>query len=613
MRHDFKNIKNFFAKKTVARAIFICAAAAVFLLPQIAAAQTEMQTTMQPIQEQTGLPSDDIRVIIARVIRVMLGFIGLVALVIVLYAGYLWMTSGGDPAKIKKAKQWLTNGVIGLLIIFSSYSIVSFILNRLLAVTGGAPASSFEESAGIDIGGGGLGGGALGKVIVDHWPGRNAVDVPRNTNVMVRFAAPFDPLTVLTTDANLKCAEKTTCGRLNFSNIKIYQSKDQENGKWPIDNAKLVTAGIVTVSEDHKVFVFNPYDPEQPNQHLGSATEDVSYIVYLTGNIKKDNSKQSIFSGGISDYAWTFTTGTVVDETPPYVKSVVPVGPDKVARNQIIQINFSEPIIPPFHQTASGTGADADNEIYLKTDGGFVAGTFKVGLNGFRTIEFMTNQQCEGVSVNSCGDKVYCLPANATIGVTIKAGVLSDNPPLAIFPANGIVDAANNSLDGNHNGTAEGSPKDDYGWQFSTSGEIDVVPPIIEEMSPSINASNVDPSAAVAILFDSSISADSLFGNILLKGDSWDKWYTTKLEDKETQGKVVVGAKVIIDHGDFEKAPEKKAAFKYNTIVTSGVKDLLQNCFKPCKGPNCLNTQASCCPDPKTGACKPTLTAGCGL
>ena len=613
MHHNLKITKNFFANKTVARLFFIIAAAIVFLLPHFALAQIDLQSGIQPIQEQTGLPSEDIRVIIAKIIRIMLGFIGLIALCIVLYAGYLWMTSGGDPAKIGKAKKWLTNGVIGLLIIFSSYSIVSFILSRLLDVTGGVSIVSTDAGEGIDVGGGGLGGGALGKVVADHWPERNATDVPRNTNIMVRFGVAFDPNSVLTTDANLKCEENTLCGRLNFENVKIYQLKDQESGKWPQDKGKLVKDGIVMVSEDHKIFVFNPYNPESPKTHLGSPTENVSYVVYLTNNIKRDNSKQSVFQGAAPDYAWMFTTGTVIDETPPYVKSVVPVGPEKVARNQIIQINFSEPVIPPFHQTATGTGADADNEIYLKTGTEYVSGKFKVGLNGFRTIEFITDKECEGVKVNSCGEKVYCLPANAAIGVVIKAGILSAEPPMAVFPPKGIVDAANNSLDGNHNGKAEGPAIDNYGWTFSTSGEIDVVPPIIEEMSPAINEANVAPEAPVSILFDSSLSADSLFGNILLKGDNWDKWTAMKLDDGESQGKIVPSAKILINHGDFEKAPEKQTALKYSVTVTSGLRDLLQNCFKPCKGPNCANTQASCCPDSKTGICKPELKSGCGL
>ncbi|MBI5254756.1 TrbC/VirB2 family protein [Candidatus Falkowbacteria bacterium] len=608
-----KIIKKFFNQKTAVSALFVFCAAVVFLIPFVAAAQVDMQTDLQPIQEQTGLPTGDIRVIIAKIIRIILGFIGLIAICIVLYAGYLWMTSGGDPTKVGKAKKWLINGVIGLLIIFSSYSIVSFILSRLLAITHGIPIVSSTEDAVIDVGGGGLGGGALGKVVADHWPGRNATDVARNTNIMVRFGTAFDPYSILKTDDNLKCEEKTICGRLNYNNIKIYLLKDQEKNQWPQDDAKLIKDGMVTVSEDHKIFVFNPYNPEDPKKYLGSSTEDVSYVVYLTQNILKQGSKKTIFESNAPDYAWMFTTGTTIDQTPPYVKSVVPLGPDKVARNYIVQMNFSEPIIPPFHQTASGTGADADNEIYLKTSSGYISGNFKVGLNGFRTVEFITDKECEGVKVNSCGEKIYCLPADATIGVTIKAGQLSNEPPMALFPPKGIVDGAGNSLDGNHNGVSEGQPNDNYNWLFSTSGEIDVIPPIIDELSPNLNAGNVDPTAIVSIFFDSAMSTDSLFGNVILKGDQWEKWYSIKVEDREKQGKIITSARINIQHGDFDKAPEKKPTFKYYSIVTNGVRDLLQNCYRPCKGPNCLNTAASCCPDPKTGICKPELVAGCGL
>src|SRR3989344_1722582 len=54
----------------------------------------------------------DPRLIVAIIIRSALSLIGIVFLVLTLYAGWLWMTAGGEEEKISKAKKLLSNGVI---------------------------------------------------------------------------------------------------------------------------------------------------------------------------------------------------------------------------------------------------------------------------------------------------------------------------------------------------------------------------------------------------------------------------------------------------------------------------------------------------------------------
>src|SRR5271156_1815142 len=66
------------------------------------------------VAQQTGLSGTDPRVIIARVIQSALGFLGVVALVLVLYGGYLWMTAGGNEVQVDSAKTLLRNALIGL-------------------------------------------------------------------------------------------------------------------------------------------------------------------------------------------------------------------------------------------------------------------------------------------------------------------------------------------------------------------------------------------------------------------------------------------------------------------------------------------------------------------
>ncbi|HLC70114.1 MAG TPA: pilin [Patescibacteria group bacterium] len=82
-----------------------------------------------------GLPDTDPRFIIANIIRQLLGFLGIILLVFILYAGFLWMLSGDNDEQRTKAKRTLFGAVIGLVIILSANSIVQFIFRTLTEST----------------------------------------------------------------------------------------------------------------------------------------------------------------------------------------------------------------------------------------------------------------------------------------------------------------------------------------------------------------------------------------------------------------------------------------------------------------------------------------------
>ncbi|HRH33139.1 MAG TPA: hypothetical protein PK720_03320, partial [bacterium] len=87
--------------------------------------------------ETIGLSDQDPRLTVAKVIRVGLSLLGIIAICIILYAGWIWMTASGNEEKIDKAKKILKAGLIGLVIILASFGIASFIISKLVDVTGG--------------------------------------------------------------------------------------------------------------------------------------------------------------------------------------------------------------------------------------------------------------------------------------------------------------------------------------------------------------------------------------------------------------------------------------------------------------------------------------------
>jgi hypothetical protein len=61
-----------------------------------------------------------------------LGFVGVIFLVLTIFAGFTWMTAAGNTEDIEKAKKMLEAAIIGLVIVFSAYAITYFVTSNLL-------------------------------------------------------------------------------------------------------------------------------------------------------------------------------------------------------------------------------------------------------------------------------------------------------------------------------------------------------------------------------------------------------------------------------------------------------------------------------------------------
>ena len=87
------------------------------------------------INTAIGLGSDDPRAIAARIINVVLGFLGIIAVVIILYGGFIWMTAAGNEEKVGTARKIIIAGIIGLAIVLAAWGIAKFVLNSLITAT----------------------------------------------------------------------------------------------------------------------------------------------------------------------------------------------------------------------------------------------------------------------------------------------------------------------------------------------------------------------------------------------------------------------------------------------------------------------------------------------
>ncbi len=115
-----------FTKRVVATA-----AAVALVAPLVAFAQVNNPADSS-IPTAFGLGTNtDIRGAIVKIVQYILGFLGLIAILIVLYAGYLWMTAAGNEEKVSKARATLTAGLIGLVIILAAYALTQFVIQSI--------------------------------------------------------------------------------------------------------------------------------------------------------------------------------------------------------------------------------------------------------------------------------------------------------------------------------------------------------------------------------------------------------------------------------------------------------------------------------------------------
>lgn len=84
----------------------------------------ESVTIINPLGDNITTP----QALIGKIINSVLGVVGSLALVMFIYGGFIWMTSSGSSEQVKKGRDILMWAVIGLVIIFSAYGLVRFVI-----------------------------------------------------------------------------------------------------------------------------------------------------------------------------------------------------------------------------------------------------------------------------------------------------------------------------------------------------------------------------------------------------------------------------------------------------------------------------------------------------
>lgn len=96
---------------------------------------------LQKAAGRAGYQSTSIEGIVSNLIYILLGFVGVIFLILTIYAGAMWMMARGNEQEIEKAKATLERAAIGLIIVFAAYAITYFVTSRLIGETPSATSS----------------------------------------------------------------------------------------------------------------------------------------------------------------------------------------------------------------------------------------------------------------------------------------------------------------------------------------------------------------------------------------------------------------------------------------------------------------------------------------
>jgi len=99
-------------------------------------AQSNVDFGTEKINQTTNLGTAGLIETVTQIINVGLGLLGIVAVVIILWGGFKWMTAGGNEEQVSQARQIIFQGIIGLAIILSAWAITQFVISSLSQATG---------------------------------------------------------------------------------------------------------------------------------------------------------------------------------------------------------------------------------------------------------------------------------------------------------------------------------------------------------------------------------------------------------------------------------------------------------------------------------------------
>jgi len=122
-----------FTKKIIAFSFFLVFIFAL-TLPVLAADENNNENLKHykfqiPIGKlkEMNINGNSIGIYISEIYKYLIGIVGILATVVIMIGGVIWMTAGGNASRIGEAKAWIGGALMGLVLALSSYTILNTI------------------------------------------------------------------------------------------------------------------------------------------------------------------------------------------------------------------------------------------------------------------------------------------------------------------------------------------------------------------------------------------------------------------------------------------------------------------------------------------------------
>ncbi len=136
--------KKFVKQALIMLGLMVGAITILSVIPTASAAIIGSGDLPSNLGEATGGESS-LRAIIVKVINYFLGFLGLIAVIMIIYGGFTYVTAAGKQEAVDSAKKTILYAIVGIVIILLSFAIVNTIVG--VASEGGGTATTTTTTA----------------------------------------------------------------------------------------------------------------------------------------------------------------------------------------------------------------------------------------------------------------------------------------------------------------------------------------------------------------------------------------------------------------------------------------------------------------------------------
>ena len=421
-------------------------------------------TVDQNVGSTLGLGTADLESTVIKILQWALGLLGLVAVIIIMYGGFVWLTAAGNEEKIRKAKRILRDAVIGLVIIMLAWAIVTFIIGRLNDIINGPGVTICgpgDELGCYDCNAAGTAFSVydptnnpmrcLGEdteTFHRKWvdPGFNESNIPVCSMIQAQYNGNFDPTTIVE------------------PNVGVYVHEARQGAGGPCANDNECSSGVCDAGTSQcvgdrvaGVWSLAPADAsilefDPTANYLFNTT----YRVEINETVLETDPPLRDTEASI----WTFTTGNTNLTDPPTVTQIYP---DDNATNVCLNSPIQERFSNKMRASSIHAGYCSVAKISCLIDGDCPAPETCLATVKFRNTSAGTDQRLRSPFSVSSGVTLFTtrpfepMATGDQYSVELIAGTNDQNSPDYKDPGKGIMDVCKNHLDGNENGTEDGT------------------------------------------------------------------------------------------------------------------------------------------------------------